>query len=82
MIRACVVNHPAEWAFCGYQEIQGKRRRNTLPALDTLAEVTEVSNPETLSRALRDSPEIYEANSNPENPAISPNNSILWKNIS
>ncbi|MEZ4598672.1 MAG: transposase [Syntrophotaleaceae bacterium] len=38
MVRAGVVNHPAEWAYGGYHEIQGNRRRNTLLALDTLAE--------------------------------------------
>jgi len=54
MIRAGVVNHPAEWAFGGYQEIQGNRRRNTLLSLDTLAEVAEISNPEALSRAHRE----------------------------
>ncbi|RQW88569.1 MAG: hypothetical protein EHM79_05455 [Geobacter sp.] len=127
-----------QWAFGGYQEILGNRRRNTLLALDALAEVAEISNPEALSRAhrewieealsnegrqrdeiwtksvavgseqfvlkvqdclgvrgksrevtangdafvLQESPEIYEANLNPENPAIAPNNSILWENVS
>jgi putative transposase len=54
MIRAGVVNHPSEWAFGGYHEIQGNRRRNTLLALDTLAEVAEASTPEALSRAHRE----------------------------
>jgi putative transposase len=54
MIRAGVVNHPAEWAFGGYHEIQGNRRRNTLLALDTLAEVAEESSPAALARAHRE----------------------------
>ena len=27
MVRAGVVRHPAEWAWCGYHELVGKRRR-------------------------------------------------------
>lgn len=34
MVRAGAVTHPAEWAFGGYHEIQGNRRRNLLLALD------------------------------------------------
>ncbi|MBS3819642.1 transposase [bacterium] len=30
MVRAGVVNHPAEWKFCGYQEISGLKKRNLL----------------------------------------------------
>ena len=30
MIRAGVVNHPAEWPFCGYNEIQNPRQRYSL----------------------------------------------------
>jgi putative transposase len=54
MVRAGVVSHPADWAFGGYHEIQGNRRRNRLLALDTLAEVTETNGPEALARAHRD----------------------------
>jgi putative transposase len=54
MVRAGVVNHPAEWEFGGYHEIQGNRRRNTLLALDTLAEVTETDGPDALAKAHRD----------------------------
>jgi putative transposase len=54
MVRAGVVRHPEEWAFGGYHEIQGNRRRNTLLALDTLAEVVEAETPEELARAHRE----------------------------
>jgi putative transposase len=54
MVRAGVVNHPAEWAYGGYHEIQGNRRRNTLLALDALAEVTETDGPDALAKAHRD----------------------------
>jgi len=30
MVRAGVVNHPAEWPFCGYNEIQNPRQRYSL----------------------------------------------------
>lgn len=30
MVRARVVNHPQEWEFCGYQEISGLKKRNSL----------------------------------------------------
>ncbi len=30
MVRAGVVSHPAMWPFCGYNEIQGPRRKNVL----------------------------------------------------
>ncbi len=30
MVRAGVVNHPAEWPFCGYHEIQNPRQRYSL----------------------------------------------------
>jgi putative transposase len=54
MVRAGVVDHPAEWAFGGYHEIQGNRRRNRLLALDVLAEVAEADNPESLARGHRE----------------------------
>ncbi len=30
MVRSCVVNHPSEWPFCGYHEIQNRRKRYSL----------------------------------------------------
>ncbi|MDD4457802.1 MAG: transposase [Syntrophotalea acetylenica] len=54
MVRAGAVHHPAEWAFGGYHEIQGNRRRNTLLALDALAEATETDGPDALAKAHRD----------------------------
>ncbi len=54
MVRAGVVKHPADWAFGGYHEIQGNRRRNRLLALDILAKATGMHSPETLARGHRE----------------------------
>jgi putative transposase len=54
MVRAGVVKHPKEWVHGGYHEIQGQRRRNTILALDVLAEAVEVGSQEELARAHRE----------------------------
>jgi REP-associated tyrosine transposase len=54
MVRAGVVEHPGEWAHGGYHEIQGLRRRNTILALDALAEAVEVGGRKELSTAHRE----------------------------
>lgn len=36
MLRAGVVSHPSEWAFCGYNEIQHPRRKNKIIAYEEL----------------------------------------------
>lgn len=134
MVRAGVVRHPEEWSHGGYHEIQGKRRRNTVLALDALAEAAEVKRSESLAKAhrewiedalrsnarqrddawtksiavgsrefvletrkilesqgigreavdtgeafvLREAEEAYEADFNPENRAIAPENGYFW----
>ena len=37
MVRAGVVNHPSEWSFGGYNEIQSPRRKCALIAYEKLA---------------------------------------------
>jgi putative transposase len=54
MVRAGVVNHPSEWLHGGYHEIQGRRRRNTILALDVLAEATEAGSLDGLAKAHRE----------------------------
>lgn len=54
MVRAGVVKHPGEWVHGGYHEIQGKRRRNTILALDVLAEAAETRSREELANAHRE----------------------------
>lgn len=39
MVRAGVVQHPRDWAFCGYQEIVGARQRKCIINRDALAEL-------------------------------------------
>ncbi len=40
MVRAGVVNHPSDWLFCGYNEIQNPRKKCVLIAYEKLAELT------------------------------------------
>jgi len=54
MVRAGVVTHPTDWAFGGYHEIQGTRRRNRLLNLDIFAEVAETNGVDDLAIAHRD----------------------------
>jgi putative transposase len=39
MVRAGVVNHPCEWPFSGYNEIQEPKRKNVLINYDRLREL-------------------------------------------
>ena len=39
MVRAGVVAHPSEWAFCGYNEIQDPKRKNILIHYERLTEL-------------------------------------------
>jgi putative transposase len=45
MVRAGVVNHPSEWSFCGYNEIQNPRQRYSLidyPRLMALLQIRDI----------------------------------------
>ena len=39
MVRAGVVEHPAEWEFCGYKEIQNPRKRKGIIDFDRLIDL-------------------------------------------
>ena len=39
MVRAGVVDHPSEWDFCGYNEIQEPKRKNVLINYQRLTEL-------------------------------------------
>ena len=39
MVRAGIVDHPSQWLFCGYNEIQNPRRKNVLINYDKLMEL-------------------------------------------
>ena len=41
MVRTGVVKHPAEWPFCGYNEIQEPKRKNVLINYEKLTELLE-----------------------------------------
>ncbi len=53
MVRAGAVNHPREWAWGGYCEIQGTRQRYRLVDSDILARLVGAENPEDLQRIHR-----------------------------
>jgi putative transposase len=36
MVRAGVVEHPTQWEFCGYNEIQNPRKRKGIIDIDRL----------------------------------------------
>jgi putative transposase len=42
MVRAGVVDHPSQWPFCGYNEIQRPRRKNILIDHDKLNELVAI----------------------------------------
>lgn len=48
MVRAGAVRHPAEWAWTGWLELMGRRKRNRLLDMKTLLETLEVETVEAL----------------------------------
>lgn len=54
MVRAGVVNHPAEWSFCGYNEIQEPRNRKSLIAYDKLSHLLDFESYDVLKAFHRD----------------------------
>ena len=48
MVRAGAVDHPKDWVWSGYQEIQGKRCRNRVIDLKALKDVFEMDSVEHL----------------------------------
>ena len=43
MVRAGIVDHPSQWLFCGYNEIQKARRKNVLINYNRLRELVGVA---------------------------------------
>lgn len=54
MVRAGVVEHPEDWLFCGFQEIDGRRARKCLIDKRLLSELTGVSDAAKLRAVYRD----------------------------
>jgi putative transposase len=57
MVRAGVVQHPSEWTFCGYSEIQKPRQRYALIDYDALKKLLGFEDMSTLALNYRDSVE-------------------------
>ena len=54
MVRAGVVNHPSEWSFCGYNEIQNPRQRYSIIDHEDLMELLDIRSMDELKRTHRD----------------------------
>jgi len=54
MVRAGVVNHPSEWPYGGYQEIQSPRRKCAVVAYETLAEKAGFQSYDSFKKAHRE----------------------------
>ena len=51
MVRAGVVEHPRQWEFCGYNEIQNARKRKGIIDFDRLMDLLGFENYEDLKDA-------------------------------
>lgn len=54
MVRAGVVNHPEEWAFCGFREIQSSKQRYTLIDVSTLIKLLNLENRDHCRKIYKD----------------------------
>jgi len=54
MVRAGKVKHPADWPFCGYNEIQRGRQRYRLIDTDLLMELLQIKNLEELKSSYKE----------------------------
>ena len=50
MVRAGIVDHPSQWPFCGYNEIQEPRRKNVLINYEKLRELAGAESYDLLKR--------------------------------
>jgi REP element-mobilizing transposase RayT len=50
MVRAGVVNHPSEWSFCGYNEIQNPRQRYSIIDHEGLMELIDTKSMDELKK--------------------------------
>jgi putative transposase len=53
MVRAGVVNHPSEWSFCGYNEIQNPRQRYSIIDHESLMELFDITSMDELKKIYR-----------------------------
>jgi len=53
MVRAGVVNHPEEWTFCGYHEIQNPRQRYSLIDYERLISLLQMKDLDELQESCR-----------------------------
>jgi putative transposase len=53
MVRAGVVNHPSEWSFCGYNEIQNPRQRYSIIDHEGLMGLLDITTMDELKKTYR-----------------------------
>jgi putative transposase len=64
MVRAGIVDHPSQWPFCGYNEIQEPRRKNVLINHEKLRELAGAESYDLLKRYHQGWVEKYLGNGN------------------
>jgi putative transposase len=64
MVRAGIVDHPSQWPFCGYNEIQEPRRKNVLINYEKLRELAGAESYDLLKRYHQGWVEKYLGNGN------------------
>ena len=64
MVRAGIVDHPSQWPFCGYNEIQEPRRKNVLINYEKLRELAGAESYDLLKRYRQGWVEKYLGNGN------------------
>jgi len=67
MVRAGVVEHPTQWEFCGYNEIQNPRKRKGIIDFDLLMDLLGIENYDDLKEARGKWSAIKTDNSDKEN---------------
>ena len=53
MVRAGIVNHPSEWPFCGYNEIQNPRQRYSIIDYESLINLFDARSMDELKKTYR-----------------------------
>ncbi len=79
MVRSGVVDHPSQWPFCGYNEIQEPRSKNVLINYDKLRELVGVESYDLVKRShIREPSAPYGEHFRVKNEDIGADNAYFW----